>query len=55
MSALSLLPAKVASAHFLKDWSKAEVLENGDGLVLQIPPSARNDDDTIADMELEGK
>lgn len=52
---LARLPAKVPSAHFLRDWSKAEVTENGGGPVLQIPPSARHNDDTIADMELEGK
>jgi hypothetical protein len=45
----------VQSAHFLKDGSKAAVTENGGGLVLQIPPSARADDDTIALLELEGK
>jgi alpha-L-fucosidase len=50
--ALPPLPGKVKSAHFLKDGSKAEVAENAGGLVLQIPPSARDDYDTILVLEL---
>ncbi|MGD1103633.1 MAG: hypothetical protein ABSA59_16405 [Terriglobia bacterium] len=45
------LPGKVKSAHFLKDGSWGDVTESAGGLVLQIPPSAREDVDTIAVLE----
>ncbi len=50
--ALPPLPGKVRFAHFLKDGSPGEVAEAAGGLVLQIPPSARDDLDTIAVLEL---
>ena len=50
--ALPALPGKVKSAHFLKDGSRAEIAETAGGLVLQIPPSARDGFDTIAVLEL---
>ena len=50
--ALPPLPSKVKSAHFLKDGSRGEVTEAAGGLVLQIPPSARDDLDTVAVLEL---
>ena len=50
--ALPALPGKVKSVHFLKDGSRGEVNEAAGGLVLQIPPSVRDDVDTIAVLEL---
>jgi alpha-L-fucosidase len=53
--ALPALPGKVESAHFLKDGSRAQVTETAGGLLLQIPPSARDDFDTVAALEYEAK
>jgi alpha-L-fucosidase len=46
------LPGRVSSAHFLKDGSQGNITAEARGLVLQIPPSARDDFDTIAVLEL---
>jgi alpha-L-fucosidase len=50
--ALPPLSGIVKAAHFLKDGSRGEVSEAAGGLVLRIPPSARDDSDTIAVLEL---
>jgi alpha-L-fucosidase len=50
--ALPSLPGRVESAHFLKDGSRAETTQTAGGLVLQIPPGARDDFDTVAVLEL---
>ncbi len=50
--ALPALPGKVKSAHFLKDGSRAEIADTAGGLVLQIPPRARDGFDTVAVLEL---
>jgi alpha-L-fucosidase len=49
---LPRLPGPIKAAHFLKDGSRAEYVENDYGVVLKIPPSARDDYDTIAVLEL---
>ena len=49
--ALPPLPGKVKSARFLKDGSRGDVTAAAGGLVLEIPPSARDDFDTIAVLE----
>lgn len=46
------LPGKVLSAHFLKDGSRGDVTAMAGGLILQIPPSARDDYDTVAVLEM---
>jgi alpha-L-fucosidase len=46
------LPSPVKSARFLKDGSQAEFAVNDSGMLLKIPPSARDDYDTIAVIEL---
>ena len=53
--ALPPLPGKVKSAHFSKDGTRGDVHEAAGGLVLQIPPSARDDFDTIAVLELDDR
>ncbi len=50
---LPRLPRRVKSARFLKDGSRAEYVENEDGVLLRIPTRAREDEDTIAVLELE--
>jgi alpha-L-fucosidase len=50
---LPRLPRRVKSARFLKDGSRAEYVENEDGVLLRIPARAREDEDTIAVLELE--
>jgi len=52
---LPRLPKSVVSAHYMKDGSKAEYVENGYGLLLKIPQGARDDYDTIAVLELAEK
>jgi alpha-L-fucosidase len=49
------LPRPLRSAAFLKDGSRAEYVENRDGVLLRIPPSAREDYDTVAVLELAEK
>ncbi len=49
---LPRLPGPVKAAHFLKDGSRAEYVENDYGMILKIPASAREDYDTIAVLEL---
>ena len=49
---LPKLPTPVKSAHFLKDGSKAEFVENEDGVLVRIPASARDAYDTIVVLEL---
>ncbi len=50
---LPSLPEHVKSVHFMKDGRSAEFIENSDGVLIRIPQSARDDDDTIAVLELE--
>jgi alpha-L-fucosidase len=50
--ALPQLPAKVKSAKFLKDGSKAEYSESEYGFLLKIPPSAVDEYDTVVALEL---
>ncbi len=50
-----LLPAfahPVKSANFMKDGSKAEFTQNQYGVLLKIPASVRNENDTIAVLEM---
>jgi alpha-L-fucosidase len=51
---LPRLPGPVKAAHFLKDGSRAEYIENDYGVILKIPASAREGYDTIAVLELGG-
>ena len=50
--ALPRLPRVVQSATFLKDGSKAQFTETDTGLLLQLPPWASEEYDTIAVLEL---
>jgi alpha-L-fucosidase len=50
--ALPPLPGKVQSVRFLKDGSEGNITETAEGPVLRIPPSARDDFDTVAVLEL---
>lgn len=50
--ALPQLPAKVKSAKFLKDGSKAEYSESDYGLLLKIPPRVLDEYDTVVALEL---
>jgi alpha-L-fucosidase len=49
---LPRLPRPVKSAHFLKDGGTAEYVENDYGVLIRIPPGARDDYDTIVALEL---
>jgi alpha-L-fucosidase len=49
---LPKLPGRVKSASFLKDGSKAEYSENSYGVLLKIPASERDADDTVAVFEM---
>jgi alpha-L-fucosidase len=49
---LPRLPQRIKSARFLKDGSKANYEENDYGVLLRIPPNARDDYDTVAVLEL---
>jgi len=52
---LPLPPKAIKSAHFLNDGSSAEFAQNEYGVLLKIPPSARDDYDTIAVFEFAQK
>jgi alpha-L-fucosidase len=52
---LPRLPKPVKSAYLLKDSSKTEFAENDYGLMLKVPPDARDDFDTIVVLELAEK
>ncbi len=49
---LPKLPTAVRSAHFLKDGSKAEFIENDYGVLLEIPASVRDAYDTVVALEV---
>jgi alpha-L-fucosidase len=49
---LPRLPQSIKSVHFLKDGSTTEYAENDYGVLLKIPPSARDAYDTIAVLEV---
>jgi hypothetical protein len=49
---LPRLPQSIKSARFLKDGKAAEYTENDYGVLLRIPPSSRDANDTILVLEL---
>ena len=50
--ALPRLAGNVNSAHFWKGGSRGDASEGAGGLILQIPPKARDDFEAIAVLEL---
>lgn len=47
------LPARIKAAYFLKDRSRAEVVENDYGVVIKIPSQAVDEYDTIVVLEMD--
>lgn len=46
------LPARIKSAHFLKDGGKAEFAESDDGVLIRIPPRMVDEYDTVVVLEM---